>query len=167
MKTYAGSALAALCLIGVSACGSSDDDGSEAPAGIEASTSASATRSGVIGQVDGRVKLEMDWNKARDKIGFDNVSPALGSVTCEGTGPSLKADVAFPEGIQVQIDAATETVVVMTPEIQPVTNPIPAEAVIWGMNGVEFDGAGDVQLQLVGEDASRPGNATFRFLVTC
>lgn|GEM_PF-1071544 len=166
MKTYAGSALAALCLIGVTACGSSDDDGSEAASGT-GSQAATPTRSGAIGQVDGRVKMEMDWNRAREKVGFDNLSPALGSVTCEGTGPSLKANVAFPEGIQVQIDAATETVVVTTPEIQPVTNPIPAEAVTWGMNGVEFDGAGDVQLQLVGEDSARPGNATFRFLVTC
>lgn len=168
MRTYAGSALAALCLIGVSACSSSDDGGSEAEAGTgSSSTAASSTRSGSVSQVDGRVKLELDWNKGREKTGFDNVSPALGSVTCEGTGPTLKADVAFPEGIQVQIDAATETVVVTTPEIQPVTNPIRAESVTWGMNGVEFDGTGDVELKFAGDDSSSPGNATFRFLVTC
>lgn len=165
MKTYAGSALAALCLIGVSACGSSHDDSSEA-AGTGAPTAA-ATRTGAVSQVDGRVKLEMDWNRGREKVGFDDVSPALASVVCEGTGPSLKATVSFPHDVQVKIDAGTETVVVTTPEIQPVTNPIRAESVTWGMNGVEFDGTGDVQLKLTGDDSARPANATARFLVTC
>lgn len=166
VKTYAGSALAALCLVGVAACGSSDDDSGAEASGPDASTTAPA-RPGAVSQVDGRVKLEMDWNKGQKKVGFDNLSPALASVTCEGTGPSLKATVAFPDDIQVQIDAATETAVVTAPEIQPVTNPIRAESVTWGMNGVEFDGTGDVQLQLAGDDSSRPANAIVRFLVTC
>ena len=167
MKTYAGSALAALCLIGVTACGSSDDGGSEAAAGTESSTAASATRSGSVSQVDGRVMLEVNWNKEQKKIGFDNVSPALASVTCEGTGPSLKADVVFPNDIQVQIDGAAESVVLTAPEIQPVTNPIRMESVTWGMNGVEIDGTGDVQLKLAGEDSPRNANAIFSFMVTC
>ncbi len=40
--------------------------------------------------------------------------------------------MVFPNDIQVQIDGATETVVLTAPEIQPVTNPIRTESVTWG-----------------------------------
>ena len=96
-----------------------------------------------------------------------DLSPELASVTCEGTGPTMNVDVFFPGDIQVNIDAATETVLLTAPEIEPVTNPIRAESVTWGMNGVEIDGTGDVQLKLAGEDSTQNANAIFSFLVTC
>ncbi len=97
MKTYAGSALAALCLIGVAACGSSDDDGSEAASGTGSSTAASATRSGSVSQVDGRVMLEVNWNKEQKKIGFDNVSPCPCVRHMRGNGTVIEGGCGLPE----------------------------------------------------------------------
>lgn len=139
MKTFAGTALAALCLIGVSACGSSD----EAPADAAATpTSSAESRLGTMSALPGRsdVALSASWAPAAGglkTVGSEKVNPKGVRVTCTGSGDSLAVSATFADSeFTARRDTAEATY--RLPGLPEITA-APEGGLLWEGNGIGYD----------------------------
>lgn len=131
IKTFAGTALAALCVIGVSACGTSNE------------VSSDDSRLGEMSALHGRsvVDLFASWSSADGRpqmAGSKRVNPKGVQVTCTGSGDSLSVSAKFADGSEfIAVRDAPEATfrIPGLPEISAV----PEGNVLWEGNGIGYD----------------------------
>lgn len=171
MKTFTGTALAALCLIGVSACGSSD----EAPAGAatEPTSSAADSRLGTMSALHGRSDVDMfaSWVPADggrpQTAGSKRVSPKGVRVTCTGSGDSLAVSAKFADS-EFTARRDTPAATFRLPGLPEITE-VPEGNMLWEGNGIGYDQLtveGQVDLQKLDELQAAP-SIYGKFVIAC
>ena len=137
MKTYAGASLAALCLLGATACSSSDDK-----AGAETTTTAAASdsRQGQIQPLSGASELtfKTTWAISGGGLGLagaDKVDPrTVADVKCSGSGNNLSVNVVFPDGSTFAGSSGSNDATVTFPGVPAVRIPSNSN-LTWRMAG--------------------------------
>lgn len=141
MKTFAGSALAALCVIGVSACGSSDDLSAD---GATEQSSSADSRLGTMSALDGRtvVDLSASWSKGvgykPEQVGSEKVNPKGVQVNCTGSGDSLAVSAKFTDGSEFTARRADTAATFRLPGL-PEISAVPEGNMLWEGNGIGYD----------------------------
>lgn len=164
-NTLTGTALVALCLIGASACGSSD----ESPAGAAAGD---ASRLGTMSALHGRSVVDLFAAWAPDSgglktAGSEKVNPKGVRVTCTGSGESLAVSAKFgdSEFTTRRGDPAATFRFPGFPEITAV----PEGDLLWESNGIGYDQLtveAQVHLERI-EELQAPPTVNAKFMIAC
>lgn len=140
-------------LAGVSACGTADSEPDRRP--------------GVVSTNAGSVVAMVEAWKPTERFGITGTAPETVTATCQGSGPSLKVDVALPEGVSVRADAATKAITLTVPGLAPVTVPAEPKGLTVGVNGIAFDRRTGADVQRDGQEGLSKAGVRLAMAVEC